>query len=124
MFLKDLLYKWKSLLTHRAYVYSLLIGLILLAGSYVLTYYVSASHDQITYISVGDLILDRIPTLNWEFLFTWGIYIIVSSVFCFTVLFRPDLAPFVLKTYALLFFLYFVEFSLKESNRVQTFFRF
>lgn len=100
---KTSLDKWKLLLSYRAFRVSLVVGLLVLIGSYVLTNFVSIYNDSISYTSVGDLILDNIPTYDLEFLFIWGIYAIVASIIFYVVVLRPEIAPFVMKTFGILF---------------------
>lgn len=102
-FLVNLYKEWRLLFSDYAYRVSFLVGLLVFLGSYVLTYYVSAYNDSNSYISVGDTILNRIPTYNLDFVFTWGIYMVVASAIVYVLFFRPEIVPFVLKTFGLLF---------------------
>lgn len=106
--MKDFLLKtghhWKLLLKDKAFVISLLFGVILSFASYGVTIFVSMQMDMLSYTSVGDLILDRIPTYDLEILFTWGIYLIVFFSVLYTILWKPEMTPFVLKSFALLYF--------------------
>ena len=52
-------------------------------------------------VSVGDIILDNIPTINLSFLYTWGVWMILIPIAFYTVFIRPELAPWALKTYGL-----------------------
>ncbi len=96
-------YKWKVLLKDSTYRISLLFGFLVFSLSYALTVFVSVRNDLISYQPVGDLFLDLVPTINLEFLFTYGIYSLVFSVFVYVFLLNPETAPFVLKSYGLLF---------------------
>ena len=101
---KSSLEKWKILLSYRAFRVSIIVGALVLVGSYILTHFVSIYNDSSNYISVGDLILDNIPTYNLEFLFIWGIYFIVASIVFYVTVLRPEIVPFVMKTFGILFF--------------------
>ncbi len=101
-FFKKWAFNWKLLLTDRAYNISFIVGILVFVGAFVLNYYVSAYNDSKVYLSVGDLILNSIPTYDLDFIFTWGIYFVVMSFSFYVTLFRPELIPFVLKTFGLL----------------------
>lgn len=96
------LYHWKVLLSDHTFKVSLYIGVILLISAYVVDFVATVYNDSQTYISVGDLILDEIPTLNWEFSFTWIMNGLLFLLFFYPIIFRPEIVPFALKTYALL----------------------
>lgn len=98
-------YHWKVLLHDRAYKISFVVGFLLLSLAYFLNFLASIYNDSQTYLSVGDLILDHIPTYNLEFLFTWVMTGIIVLIYLYPVLFEPEILPFVLKTFALLTFL-------------------
>ncbi|MDX9970941.1 MAG: phosphatase PAP2-related protein [Candidatus Gracilibacteria bacterium] len=95
--------KWKVLLNDPFFRLSLLSGILIFSFSYALTVFVSVRNDLITYQPVGDLFLDLLPTINLEFLFTYGIYSLVLSIFVYVFLLKPELSPFVLKSFGLLF---------------------
>lgn len=98
-------HKWAALLRDRAYRISLVAGLILLTSAYFVNYFASTYNDGNDYISVGDLLLDNIPTYNMEFFFTWVMYGIMALIFIYPTFVKPEIAPFGLKTYAVLMFL-------------------
>lgn len=100
-FLKTL-HHWKVLLKDRAYVLSLLVGILVLILSVFLDRYASLYHDLHVYTSVGDLILNSLPTYNLEFLFFQGIYTIILLIAFYSVFFEPEMVPFGLKTFGLL----------------------
>ncbi|MDA1060694.1 MAG: phosphatase PAP2-related protein [bacterium] len=96
---------WKVLLKDPAYFASLLIGMSLLIAAYIVNFWASTYNDTQIYISVGDLIIDNIPVVNLHFLFTWGMYLLMVGIFAYPILFKPEIAPFCMKTFALLIFL-------------------
>jgi membrane-associated phospholipid phosphatase len=57
----------------------------------------------VQYVSVGDLILDKLPTYNLSLLFDFGIFWMPILVFVYAVFAEPEVAPFALKTYGLLY---------------------
>jgi hypothetical protein len=104
-FFNDLAAKWSLLVADKKYRISFVIGMGMLILSYFMNFWASVFNDAQTYISVGDLILDHIPTYNMEFFFTWGMYGIMVVIFVYPLFFKPEIAPFAMKTYALLIFL-------------------
>lgn len=99
------MYHWKVLLSDHTYKISLFIGVILITSAYVVDFVATVYNDSQVYVSVGDLILDAIPTLNWELSFTWGMYTLLILVFAYPVFFKPEMVPFTIKTYALLMYI-------------------
>src|SRR3989338_5613172 len=93
---------WKVLLSDHAFKVSLFVGVCFLTSSYVVDYLASVYSDAQKYISVGDLILDNIPTFNLEFSFTWVMYALMVLIFVYPIFFKPEIVPFTLKTFALL----------------------
>ncbi len=96
---------WKVLLKDSTFNISLLVGLILLASAFLLNHYASVYNDSETFISVGDAILDNIPTYNMEFFYSWVMYGLVALVIIYPVFVKPEIIPFALKTFAILYFL-------------------
>lgn len=96
---------WKVLFGDRAYVISFFAGLMFIIGAEFLTLFVSAYNDSQVYLSVGDLILDYIPTINMEFFLRWVMYGLMIIIFVYPVFFKPEIVPFTLKTFAVLVFL-------------------
>lgn len=96
---------WKILIRDRAYKLSLLTGILVFAAGFFVNYYFSLYHDNFIYASVGDSILNVLPTYDLEFLFIDGFYVIIFLLFAYPILVRPELAPFMLKTFGLLMLL-------------------
>lgn len=103
-FLKTL-HHWKILFKDRAFVWSFVFGVVVLISSIVVVSFVSAYHDNRVYPSLGDLILNEIPTYNLEFLFFWGIYAINLAIVLYMFFVEPEMAPFAMKTFGLLLFI-------------------
>lgn len=101
-FFSKLVHHWKVLLKDRAYVISLLMGFAVLFGAVVVNEFASTFKDASTYAPVGDLLLDGLPTYNLEFLFTWGFYGVLLAIIFYPLIFKPEIAPFVLKTFGIL----------------------
>jgi hypothetical protein len=96
------LHHWKILLKDRAFLWSLVIGILVVMVSIVFDSMVSAYHDEQTYISVGDAILDNIPTYDLQILFYWGPLVLIGLTVLYGTFFEPEACPFALKTYGLL----------------------
>lgn len=107
-------YHWKVLLSDHTYKVSLYVGILLLTLGYFISHVASFYKDSQAYISVGDLLLDNIPTINLEFIFTWGMVGLTLLIFLYPLLFRPELVPFTIKCYAVL--LYIRTFSILLIN--------
>lgn len=100
-FLKTL-HHWKVLLQDRAFLWSLIFGIFILGSSILIDQSVSTYHDKHLYTSVGDLILNNIPTYNLEFLFFWGLYAIIVAIILYGAFIEPEMVPFGLKTFGIL----------------------
>ena len=103
--LKASVHHWKVLLKDKAYLYSLFLGFAVLIGAYIVNHFASVINDSYVYVSVGDFILDKIPTYNMEFFFTWVMYGLMAICFFYPVIFKPELVPFGLKTFGMLILL-------------------
>lgn len=93
---------WKVLLRDHNYFVSLFGSFVLLVFAFSVNVLASAFNDTQVYLSVGDLLLDHIPTFDLGFLFTWGFYSILITIFSYTIFVKPETAPFVMKTFAIL----------------------
>ncbi|MBI5753816.1 hypothetical protein HZA40_01585 [Candidatus Peregrinibacteria bacterium] len=96
---------WKVLLSDHTFKVSFFVGVCFLTLAYVVDYAAAFYKEGQTYISVGDLLLDHIPTFNLEFLFTWGMYGLTALIFIYPIFFKPELTPFAIKTYAFLLYI-------------------
>lgn len=102
-FLSKLLHHWRVLLSDKAYVVSLIGGVAIFVLAYFVNNWASIVHDQVHFEPVGDLLLNNIPTYNLEILFTWGIWILVALTVLYPLLFKPEIGPFMFKTFGILF---------------------
>lgn len=98
-------YHWKVLLSDHVFKVSFYTGFLLLTLGYLIDFLAAFYKDSQSYISVGDLLLDHIPTINVEFLFTWGMLGFTLLIFLYPILFKPELVPFTIKCYATLLYL-------------------
>ena len=94
--------QWKrEFLDHK---YLILISLILLALAYLVSFIASTYVDSIITTIVPDLILDHIPVLDLDMVFGYGIIIVISTIFIYTVFFRIKDAHRVTFQFSLLLF--------------------
>lgn len=93
-------HQWKELLHERKFRISLLVGFLLLSLALVINYQSVIYTDNVPVVSVGDLILNKIPTLDLLFMYTYGIFIVVGITVIYPLFFKPELAPFTAKTIA------------------------
>lgn len=98
-FLK-LVKSWKHLLLDKDYRISFLIGWIWMFAALYVNMMISTYNDTFVTSGVGDLILDNIPTIDLNFFYTVGIYVIIVSLLAYTA-FHPAIVPFGLKTFAI-----------------------
>lgn len=101
-FVLRLWHHWKVLLRDHNYLVSLIFSFVLLVFAFSVNILASSYNDTQVYLSVRDLLLDQIPTFNLHYLFTTGFYAVIVSVFAYTIFWKPEMAPFVMKTYAIL----------------------
>lgn len=96
---------WKVLLSDHSFKVSFYTGVLLLTIGYLIDFVAAIYKDSQTYISVGDLLLDHIPTIDVGFLFTWGMLGLTLLIFLYPILFKPEMVPFTIKCYATLLYL-------------------
>jgi membrane-associated phospholipid phosphatase len=101
-YFSQLAHHWKVLLRDRAYFVSLALGVVVIFAALIVSMLVSAYKDATFYEPVGDLLLEQLPTMNLEFLFTWGFYAIIGLICAYPLFRKPELAPFTLKTFGIL----------------------
>lgn len=101
-FFQKWIHHWKILFKDRTYVLSLVVGVLVYVGGQSIQHFASGYHDASAFPSVGDVILNRIPTYNLEFLYFWGFIIMITLLVIYPLFFKPEIVPFVLKTYGIL----------------------
>lgn len=92
--------QWMELLKDGHFRWSLFGGLVALVAAFIANFLASYYVSSIETLSVPDLILDNIPTLNLNFFYVTGITIIILGIVVYPLLFRPELTAFTLKTFA------------------------
>lgn len=94
--------KWSVLLRDKSFVFALIFGaFFFFFGQYILVSASKYNDEMFQVVSVGDFLLDLLPTVNLSFLFTWGVWLIMFPIAFYAVLVKPELAPWALKTYGL-----------------------
>lgn len=94
------IHTWKALLKSSTYRWSLGVGLFFFVLAYAVNYYITLYTQNVEVISVGDLILDNIPTIDLSFIFIFGIFFVAFLLFVYPVFIKPELVPFTAKTLA------------------------
>lgn len=101
-FRTDLNNKWSALFRDKSFVFAFFLSIfVFFFGQSVLVAAARYNDEMFQVVSVGDFILDRIPTYDLSFLFTWGMWMILIPVTFYAVIVRPELAPWTLKTYGI-----------------------
>lgn len=95
-------FHWKVLFKDKAFIISFLVGWLVLFGGYFIGQIASIYHDLNIYPSVGDYVLEMIPVYNLSILYIWGFYVLIICFFVYGILFEPEKAPFILKTFGIL----------------------
>ncbi|MFA6305246.1 MAG: phosphatase PAP2-related protein [Candidatus Gracilibacteria bacterium] len=101
-FFRSVKNRYKVLFKQKYFAVSFLVAVCIFFGGYLVSYYTSGFNDTFVYPSVGDSILDNISTYNLEFLYVWGIYILLAVILIYAFVFVPERGPFILKTYGIL----------------------
>ncbi len=104
-FFRSVKNRYRVVLGQKYFLIAIFISAGILFGGYLVNYYATEFNDTFTYPSVGDSILDNLPTYNLEFLYGFGIYILLAIILVYAFLFVPERGPFILKTYGFLFLL-------------------
>lgn len=114
---------WRSLLQEKKYRVSFLIGLLLLGLAYYINFRAVLYTDQIAVVSVPDLILDNIPTVDLSFIFTFGIYLTALIVVFYPLFVKPEIVPFTAKTVAIFIIIRAFFISLTHIGAPEGYFR-
>jgi len=104
-FFKTWIRHWAALFRDRSYKISLVSAVLISIVALVTNNFASRYTSSVGVLSVGDIILDNIPTLDLRFLYTFGIYLVIAIIILYPLLFKPELAPFTGKTVAAFIFI-------------------
>lgn len=97
-FFTKLAHQWKELLKDTKFRVSLFAGFAVLLAAYYINYRAALYTSGIPVLSVGDAILDNIPTVNLSYMYTFGIYLTSMIVILYPLFLKPEIAPFTAKT--------------------------
>lgn len=122
-FIKRWYHQWKELLKEPKFSVSLSAGLGILCLAYLISYYATLYTETVSVLSVGDLILDRIPTIDLQYMYTFGIYLVAAVIFLYPIFFKPELTPFTLKTVAAFILIRAFFISLTHLGAPENYFR-
>lgn len=96
-FFKTWYHQWKELLRERKFRISFLSGIAILCAANFINLQASMFTSGRDALSVGDLILDNIPTVNLSLFYILGMYAVEITFVIYPIFFRPELAPFTAK---------------------------
>lgn len=65
--------QWGEIIGSRQKFMQLILGAVMLLGTFVLNYFASTYADRAATATVGDLLLDHIPIFKVDFLFFWAV---------------------------------------------------
>lgn len=107
--MKGFFLKWahhcKILFGDSVYCASFVGGAMLLLISNAVNQLATVYNDSWVYISATDILIDSLPVVNMEFLYTWGMYFLTGLIIFCAIFLRLEMAPFTMKTVAVLMFL-------------------
>jgi len=99
-----LLQNWKKLLKSKQYLFSLALSLMIWVVGCVLYAKVIVFVDNLKGLpSVDDLLLDILPVVDLRYVYIYSIIVILVVLFVYIICRVPDLFPFSLKLFALVF---------------------
>jgi hypothetical protein len=91
---------WKALLKDRNFRISIYSAAILILLAAIINNIASIYTNNVEVLSVGDIVLDHIPTLDLRYFYTFGIYIVILIIPLYPIFFKPEIVPFTGKTVA------------------------
>jgi membrane-associated phospholipid phosphatase len=97
----ELIKKHKSLWSQKKFLSATAVSLVFFALSLVATYYGNYYASLTAGGPVDDLILDHLPAMNMNFIFTDGALIFLLAILGILIFYKPSGIPFVIKTAAL-----------------------
>jgi hypothetical protein len=98
--MEQILQRYKVVLKDKNLIVSVLYGFLFLSISLVINYYASVYATMKASNTVTDLILNNIPIINFDTIYTQGFLLLVLFI-SFVLLHEPKRFPFALKTIAL-----------------------
>jgi len=95
--------QWKADISQHKLLIVLSLAFFLLAN--IASFFASTHVDKIQAVSVPDLILDHVPTFNLEFIFVYGILLVVLVIFLYSVIFKAKNLHQIIFQFSLLIFM-------------------
>lgn len=93
-------HQWRELLKEKKFRISFLAGIFLLLAAGFFNSMAVTYKEGVPVQSVGDIILDHLPPLDLNFLFTYGILPVLFIATIYPIFFKPQILPFSAKTIA------------------------
>ncbi|MBU6500610.1 MAG: hypothetical protein KGJ89_04105 [Patescibacteria group bacterium] len=100
--MKEIFHRHRSLWVQKSFLVGVIMGILMLVAGISATYYANFYTTIHASNSVTDIILDNIPTINVDFVFSEGASIFVA-IFIAVILYEPKRMPFALKAAAMFF---------------------
>ena len=99
--MSDFFLRWKKAANQKRFWLFCFFGLVFLASAFIFTTLSGKFADSRGGASLSDLLLDRLPVVNLDFLNTWGFLFIVFAFALAVGVYQPGEIPFVLISVAL-----------------------
>jgi membrane-associated phospholipid phosphatase len=95
---------WKILLGNKDYRMALLFSILCLAGSYLFYGFSIRYVEGLGQLpELTDLSHEFLPIVNLQYLYVYGLLVIVAVLFFYVLIWRPHLMPFYLKMFAFVY---------------------
>ncbi len=102
--MKQLFSRWKKIFAQKRFLLFCFLGFLSLAAALYFTGVTSRFADSQPVVSLRDLILDRLPAVNLDFLNTFGFLFVIFAFMAAILIYQPEEIPFVLFSAALFVF--------------------
>ena len=99
--MSEIFLRWKKAASQKRFWLFCFFGLLFLASAFLFTVLSGKFADSRGGASLSDLLLDRLPVVNLDFLNTWGFLFIVFAFALSVAVYQPGEIPFVLISVAL-----------------------
>ncbi len=83
-------HQWWELLKERSFLISFLASWLFFALALYVNFQSVIYTENVKAVSVGDIILDNIPTIDLLFMYTWGIFLVVAITIIYPVFFKQQ----------------------------------
>lgn len=99
--MKDIILRWKKAANQKRFWLFCFLGFLFLASALFFTGFSGYFADSKKGASLSDLLLDRLPVVNLDFLNTWGFLFIIFVFATAVAVYQPEEIPFILISVAL-----------------------